>query len=90
MSLLLKDPAAVLDYAIDWGRQYLSDDVLTASAWSASPAELEIVASSFDDRVSQVQLKGGDAGKVYRVSNHVSTSAGRQDCRSLIIRVEAR
>ena len=32
MTLLLKDPLAVLDYAIDWGADYLGeDDILTES-----------------------------------------------------------
>ena len=32
MTLLLKDPGAVLDYAIDWGADYLAeDDRLTQS-----------------------------------------------------------
>ncbi|URD62216.1 hypothetical protein M8312_06855 [Sphingomonas sp. KRR8] len=90
MSLMLKDPSAVLDYAIDWGRQYLDGDTLVASEWSTSRTDLEVASSSFDDRISQVKLRGGIAGKVYRVSNHVTTSAGREDSRSLVLRVEVR
>lgn len=90
MSLMLKDPAAVLDYAIDWGRQYLDGDVLTASEWSVSPGDMVVASSEFDEQISQVTLQGGSAGQIYRASNHVVTSAGRQDSRSLLIRVEAR
>ena len=28
MAFLLKDPGAMLDYAIDWGADYLDNDVL--------------------------------------------------------------
>ena len=50
MSLLLKDPDAVLDYSIDWGAEYLGGDLLAESAWSAMPDEpggLSIVGSQF-------------------------------------------
>lgn len=90
MPVLLKDPSAILDYAIDWGKEYLADDVISASDWSVSSDELKVVASSFDERLSQVQLSEGIAGRVYRVSNQVVTTAGRQDSRSLTIRVELR
>jgi len=90
MSVLLKDPSAVLDYAIDWGRDYLDGDTLTASDWVVVPSGLEIISSTFDTQISQLTLGGGVAGGVYRVSNHVTTSDGRQDNRSLVIRVEAR
>ena len=39
MTFLLKDPAAVLDYSIDWGAEYLGDDLISTSEWSVSPAE---------------------------------------------------
>ena len=39
MSLLLKDPDAVLDYSIDWGAEYLGDDLLAESEWTVTPAE---------------------------------------------------
>lgn len=93
MSLLLKDPSAVLDYAIDWGRQYLDGDTLAESSWIVSPVEtdgLVIQESIFDHRIASVKLEGGRPGRIYRASNHVVTTAGRQDSRSLILRVEAR
>src|SRR3982751_3788368 len=40
MTLLLKDPDAVLDYAIDWGAQYLDEgDLIADSTWSVEPDE---------------------------------------------------
>ena len=39
MALLLKDPDAELDYAIDWGAEYLGDDALAESEWEVAPAE---------------------------------------------------
>ena len=93
MSLLLKDPLAVLDYAVDWGDQYLDGDLLLESAWSVTPAEnggVSVLTDSFDDRTSRIKLSGGIAGRIYRVCNRVVTAGGREDSRSLVLRVEAR
>lgn len=94
MTLLLKDPDAVLDYAIDWGAEYLgTDDVLTDSGWTVTPSEIggvEVVGSSFVDRLSTVQAGGGIAGHLYRLANRVVTQSGRIDERSITVRVEQR
>ena len=93
MTFLLKDPAAVLDYAMDWGAEYLSGDVLADSAWSVSPVEpggAAIVGSQFDLLVATVQVAGGIAGRIYRVTNQVTTISGREDRRSIMLRVEKR
>ena len=93
MSFLLKDPEAVLDYAIDWGAEYLSGDALAASSWLVSPVEPDgasVAGSSFDLLVSTVQVAGGRPGRIYRVTNHVTTANGREDSRSIMLRVEKR
>ena len=93
MTLLLKDPEATLDYSVDWGADYLSGDVLTASSWTVNPAEaggVSIVSSRFDLLQSTVEVRGGVAGRLYRLTNHVETAEGRQDSRSIMLRVEKR
>jgi hypothetical protein len=93
MTLLLKDPEAVLDYAVDWGAEYLGGDALTESSWTVVPAEsggLSIVSSRFDLMLSTVQVGGGIAGRIYRLTNHVTTAEGREDSRSIMVRVEKR
>ena len=94
MTLLLKDPEAVLDYAIDWGAEYLGEgDLLVESSWSVVPDEPEgvaILTSDFGDRLSTVQAAGGAAGRLYRLANRVMTQSGRVDERSIVLRVEQR
>ena len=94
MTLLLKDPGAVLDYAIDWGADYLAeDDRLTQSDWSVDPDEpagVAIVSSDFEDRLSSVRAAGGTPGRIYRLTNSVMTQSGRTDERSIVLRVEKR
>ena len=93
MSFLLKDPEAVLDYAVDWGAEYLSGDALADSSWSVSPFEPDgatVAGSAFDLLISTVQVAGGKPGRIYRITNHVTTASGREDSRSIILRVEKR
>lgn len=93
MALLLKDPVAVLDYAVDWGTEYLGGDALTESSWTVAPAEsggLSILSNRFDLMMSTVQVGGGIAGRIYRMTNHVRTAEGREDSRSIMLRVEKR
>lgn len=94
MTFLLKDPQAVLDYAIDWGAQYLGDgDALADSSWAVLPDEVDgvaIVGSTFGDRITTVNVSGGIAGRIYRLANRVVTQSGRVDERSVVLRVESR
>lgn len=93
MSLLVKDPAATLDYAVDWRAEYLHLDEITASEWIVDPDEpegLEQVVSGFEAGTTDVTLTGGRPGSVYRVTNHITTAAGISDRRSIVIRVEKR
>ena len=93
MTLLLKDPAAVLDYMVDWGADYLGGDALAQSSWEVSPVEsggASIHSAEFDYLTATVQIGGGIPGKLYRISNRVVTACGREDCRSIMLRVEER
>lgn len=93
MSLILKDPGSVLDYSVDWRSSYLGNDVLLESTWSVVPVEADGVTvdgSSHDSDEARVNVSGGRTGKLYRLINHVVTSIGREDSRSIIIRVEER
>ena len=93
MSLLLKDPLALLDYAVDWGDQYLEHDYLAASRWSVAPVEaqgLVIESDAFDPRIAKVKVSGGREGCIYQLTNHATFQSGREDRRSIQVRVEAR
>jgi hypothetical protein len=93
MTYLLKDPDAVLDYAVDWGAQYLGGDLIAQSAWSVSPDEaggVAIVGEDFSASTATVKAGGGIAGRLYRLINQVVLESGRTDNRSILLRVEAR
>ena len=93
MTFLLKDPVATLDYAIDWGADYLSDDALQSSSWTVSPVETggaTIGDNWFDPTVASAKVSNGIAGRIYRITNRISTAQGREDSRSAVLRVERR
>ena len=93
MTLLLKDPEATLDYSVDWGADYLSGDALADSGWTVIPDEpggVTVVSDRFDLLTATVEVEGGIAGRLYRLTNHVVTVEGREDNRSIMLRVEKR
>jgi hypothetical protein len=93
MTLLLKDPAAALDYAVDWGAEYLAGETLAQSSWQVTPQEvggLALKASSTDGKTATATVEGGVAGHVYQLTNHVTLSTGLADNRSIVLRVETR
>lgn len=93
MAYLLKDPEAVLDYAVDWGAEYLDGDTIAQSGWDVIPVEiggLAVAESGNDASFSTVTASGGVVGHVYQLTNHVVLASGRSDNRSIVIRVEKR
>ena len=90
MAIFLKDPAAVIDYAVDWAAAYLAGAEIAESDWQVAPAGLLVMAASHDAGRSTVTLAGGARGCAYRLTNRVTFSDGRRDERSLDVRVEER
>lgn len=93
MSVRIKDPAARLDYRIDWAADYLDEQIITASLWSVEPevaGGLAVAAHAFVPLATSATLSGGVAGVTYRVTNRVTLSDGQIDERSLSVRVEER
>lgn len=82
-----KDPEAVLDYSIDWSR-WLAGDQIVTSTWTVDG--LEKVSDTQTATKTTVWLRGGTAGESYTVTNRITTSGGRTDDRSFLVRVEDR
>ena len=86
--IFIKDPDAILDYAVDWSR-WLAGDLIAASSWTV-PSGLSKVAETNTITRAAVWLAGGAAGQAYVVTNRITTVNGRVDERSITIRVEER
>lgn len=91
----IKDPDATLDYEFDWAAPpplgpWLPDgDTITASTW-AVPEGITKASDSHTDTTTTIWLSGGTAGASYKLTNHITTAAGRIDDRSRYITVKDR
>jgi hypothetical protein len=94
MSVLLKDPEAVLDYTFDWNDGYLLvGETISTSSWTVFPASgshVEVDSDSNTTTTTTVWLSGGVLHHVYAATNQITTSGNRTDERTLTIRVEDR
>ena len=79
-----KDPQAKLDYAVDWTAWLAAGETITTSTWTV-PAGLTKVSDGAVDGKATVWLSGGTVGTRYAVTNHIITSQGREDERTLTI-----
>lgn len=85
------DPQARLDYAIDWSAWLQSGETINASTWSVPDGITQATPEpSETDGVATIWLTGGTVGQNYMVTNHITTSMGREDDRSLFLRVTER
>jgi hypothetical protein len=93
VAIFVKDPAALVDYAIDWTAGYLGDQVITGSVWRVTPQEsggIAVAANAITPGKTLATLSGGVVGRVYHVTNMVNFSHNRSDERTLVVRVEER
>ena len=93
MPAYLKDPSAVLDFGFDWQLWLASGETISASTWTitedeTSPSTTLFKASdTHNTTATTAWLSGGTPGVDYVLTNHITTSAGRQDDRSMTIKV---
>lgn len=86
----VKDPDAVLDYAIDWTDLLVDGEAITSDQWDITPVEnngLALGATASEGPLRSAFVSGGRRGRIYRLRNRVLTSAGRSDDRSILIRI---
>lgn len=89
----LKDPDAVLDYAVSWAA-WLSgvSDTLSVSEWSivtsTTVPPLVIDTDTSDDTTATVWLSGGLAGTKYALQNRITTAGGRVNDRTIYVKVK--
>ena len=82
----IKDPDAVLDYAVDW-TDWLGSDTIASASWTVGTG-LTKVTNSNTTKVATVWLSGGTASTEYSIVNRIVTAGGRTDDRTLTIAVE--
>lgn len=95
-----KDPDAVLDYRWDWETEgWLTDgdtiDTAEFAVYDATggeipdtdttPVEVDLYSNTTTDATAW--LSGGTAGNVYLVTCHITTAGGREDDRTLKLKI---
>lgn len=91
MQFMIKDPEAILDYSINWNAGYLqAGEIIGGSSWTISPAGMTQTSAGNTASVATITVSGGTAGQIYQLTNHITTSQGRTDERSITVRVEHR
>ncbi len=85
----VKDPNAVLDFGFDWSDWLAAGETLTVSTWSV-PSGITEESNTNSTTTTTIWLSGGTAEHEYEVTNHVTTSAGREDDRTLNIKLQER
>ena len=88
MSVYLKDPGSKLDWQHDWSGWLASGETIATSQWTVEPAGLTLSAPMATASTTTVWVEGGTVGQVYRLVNRITTSAGRIEERTVVIRVE--
>lgn len=85
----MKDPEAVLDYTLDWSGWLPPGDRIVSLSATVTPADaLAITTTEYTDSLSTVWLSGGVGGVTYSVVHHITTDAGREDDRTMLIAVK--
>ena len=79
-----KDPNARLDYQWDWS-DWLADGETIASAVITVPDDITLDQQDDADTTVTAWLEGGEDGVGYKVTCHITTSAGREDDRSIYL-----
>ncbi len=89
MTVFIRDPDSNLDFACDWSVWLQDDETIVTSVWLPDEGITTATPSVVGGR-TVVWLSGGEVGQTYRVTNRITTSAGRIDDRTLLIRVRNR
>jgi hypothetical protein len=87
---IIKDPDAVLDYPLDWA-PWLTDIADTlANHTVTADAGLTMDSSSIVGTKVIAWLSGGTEAETYQVVYHIITTGGREDDRSIFVKIAER
>lgn len=91
MADFIKDPDAELDYARDWSAWLADGETISSSTWTIPTGLLPGTGGQITEPTkATVWIKGGTVGQEYAVANRITTSAGRVDERTFVIRITQR
>jgi hypothetical protein len=79
-----KDPQATLDYSVDWSDWLVGADTIATSTWilgtfTGDAAPLVNTATASANGIATIFIRGGTDGKIYRITNRITTGSGLTD-----------
>lgn len=92
---VVKDPEAVLDYAFDW-TQWLGEvsDTIVAATATVVPGDassnVTVDSVSFTDTKVIAWVSGGTDSDTVELICHITTAAGREDERTMYLKMKER
>lgn len=89
MSYFKKDPNAILDYGFNWASWLVTGETITTSTWTV-PTGITQYDTGRSNTVTTIWLSGGTVGGEYDIVNHIVTSDGREEDRTLTVAVMER
>lgn len=75
-------PDASLDYGFDWSNWVEAGETITTSTWETDDV-LTLSSQQVLDNVTSVFITGGVHNTSYSVTNHIITSLGKHDSRTI-------
>jgi len=91
MTRHMKDPAAVLDFRVDWTAWLAAEgDTATSITWTVPDGLTQPKEPTRDGGKATVWLAGGELGQDYTITCRITTTAGRVDDRSIRLVIRER
>lgn len=91
-AVIAKDPDAILDYTLDWTdyMALIAPDTIASLTVTASNTVPTITVDSSDLSGDQTTgwISGGDVGNLEAFTFHIITAGGREDDRTLYVKIK--
>jgi hypothetical protein len=90
VSIYIKDPDAVLDYAVDWTDWLPAGDSITGRTVAVESGDVVKASDNLAGAVVTAWISGGTVGTNASVRFRVTTAQGRTDDRTIYLKVRSR
>jgi hypothetical protein len=84
-----RDPDSKLDFGVDWSDWLEAGETITTLVVTPD-AGITVTGEANTGTVTSCWVEGGQAGREYKVTFRVTTSAGRVDDRTLLLKTRNR
>jgi hypothetical protein len=83
-AFIVKDPQSTLDYSVDWSEWLTGSDTISTSTWviqtyTGDTAPIVRTSDSNANGIVTIFVSGGTIGKIYRITNRITTGSGLTD-----------